>query len=209
MSNKNSCLLIQAFSFHLYPGLLCQLFASVFTKMGVKANLPEKMVQDVRGGTRGGRDQFSWSTVKADKHRASYLGNSVKVPHGRWAEEKDVFWYAKERTIGFTKGELEEEEKRKRREEIEEIKRKERELMDEATGSGSTAKKNEKLDVRQSPPRNHPTRHAYHRDSERRRSKSPFNRSLLHHQSDNRDRRYTKRDDDESRHRHGDSHRPY
>ena len=123
--------------------------------MGVKANLPEKMVQDVRGGTRGGRDQFSWPTVKADKHRASYLGNSVKVPHGRWAEEKDVFWYAKEKTIGFTKGEKEGEE-RKRREEIVEIKKKERELMDEVILSG-TVKKKEEPDI-QSPPR-HQTRY--------------------------------------------------
>lgn len=172
--------------------------------MGVKANLPEKMAQDVRGGTRGGRDQFSWSTVKSDKHRASYLGNSVKVPHGRWAEEKDVFWYAKERTIGFTRGELEEEE-RKRKQEIGEIKRKERELMDEVTGSG-TARKIGGSDVHQSPPKNR-TRHAYHQESDRRRSKSPVSTSPLPNHSDDRDRRHTKRDD--GRYRHGTSYRPY
>ena len=27
-----------------------------------------------RGGTRGGKDQFNWSQVKADKYREFYLG---------------------------------------------------------------------------------------------------------------------------------------
>jgi hypothetical protein len=28
----------------------------------------------IRGGTRGGQDQFDWEDVKADKHRENYLG---------------------------------------------------------------------------------------------------------------------------------------
>ena len=37
-----------------------------------------------RGGTRGGADQFSWESVKADKDREFYLGHSVKATTGRW-----------------------------------------------------------------------------------------------------------------------------
>lgn len=28
----------------------------------------------IRGGTRGGQDQFSWDDVKVDKDRENYLG---------------------------------------------------------------------------------------------------------------------------------------
>ncbi len=37
-----------------------------------------------RGGTRGGKDQFNWENVKADKDREFYLGHSVKALTGRW-----------------------------------------------------------------------------------------------------------------------------
>lgn len=30
-----------------------------------------------RGGSRGGKDQFDWETVKADKDRENYLGKYV------------------------------------------------------------------------------------------------------------------------------------
>ena len=33
----------------------------------------------------GGRDQFNWDNVKADKEREYYLGHSVKALTGRWA----------------------------------------------------------------------------------------------------------------------------
>lgn len=36
-----------------------------------------------RGGTRGGKDQFSWENVRADKDREYYLGHSVKALTGR------------------------------------------------------------------------------------------------------------------------------
>jgi hypothetical protein len=48
-----------------------------------------------RGGSRGGRDQFNWEDVKADKEREYYLGHSVKALTGRWQKGKDVYWYTR------------------------------------------------------------------------------------------------------------------
>lgn len=81
-----------------------------------------------RGGTRGGRDQFSWDQVKSDKDREYYLGHSVKALAGRWQKGwlyagtfsmvvrdyfvatihthvlcspgKDVYWYTREKDEG-------------------------------------------------------------------------------------------------------------
>jgi hypothetical protein len=35
-------------------------------------------------GVRGGQDQFTWESVKQDKHRENYLGHSVMAPVGRF-----------------------------------------------------------------------------------------------------------------------------
>lgn len=50
-----------------------------------------------RGGTRGGKDQFSWEDVKGDKDREYYLGHSVKASVGRWQRGKDILWYTREK----------------------------------------------------------------------------------------------------------------
>ena len=92
-----------------------------------------------RGGTRGGRDQFSWDDVKADKDRQNFLGHSIKAAVGRWQEGRDLLWYERNYASDGSKlgqtsssqGKRDEEEERKERAraEKEEVKRREEELV--------------------------------------------------------------------------------
>ncbi|GLI70400.1 hypothetical protein VaNZ11_015184 [Volvox africanus] len=76
-----------------------------------------------RPGARGGRDQFSWDNVKADKDREYYLGHSVKALAGRWQKGRDVYWYTREKSGQDSI-----------QDEIQAVKRREDELMMEAMG---------------------------------------------------------------------------
>ena len=73
-----------------------------------------------RPGARGGRGEFSWESVKADKDREFYLGHSVKALTGRWQKGKDVYWYTRDKGGDDVA-----------RAEIEAVKQREKELMDE------------------------------------------------------------------------------
>ena len=49
-----------------------------------------------RGGVRGGKDQFDWEDVKADKYRENYLGHSLKAPIGHVHKVREQNWYLKD-----------------------------------------------------------------------------------------------------------------
>jgi len=89
-----------------------------------------------RGGTRGGRSEFSWDNVKADQSREYYLGHSVKAVTGRWAKGKDVYWYTRDKEDG-------EAADIRRENEMAMVKQREQDLMMEALGMKPKAPKRE------------------------------------------------------------------
>ena len=87
-----------------------------------------------KGGTRGGRDQFNWEDVKADKHRENFLGNSVKAAVGRWQQGRDILWYSRAKPKDGHQSDAGEDARARARAEKEAVKRREEMLMQEALG---------------------------------------------------------------------------
>lgn len=84
----------------------------------------------IREGTRGGHDRFDWKDVKDDRQKERYLGNSIKVPYSKYNYGKDFFWYEKNSDIHVNKEDI----VKKQSEEIENVKRLEQQLMEQALG---------------------------------------------------------------------------
>ena len=81
-------------------------------------------------GSRGGRDAFTWESVKSDAHRENYLGHSLMAPVGRWQAKRDLNWYAK----GDADPSSAQKEEDARREEIRRIKEAEEDALSAALG---------------------------------------------------------------------------
>lgn len=90
------------------------------------------MSHQIRPGARGGRDQFSWDQVKEDKQRSNYLGSCIHGLPDKFKKGAETFWYTKEtKSIPVTSA----------KEEIKNIKSKEKQLMDALLGDSSSANK--------------------------------------------------------------------
>ncbi len=55
----------------------------------------------VRGGTRGGRDQFNWDDVKLDKYKENYIGQTERTIRPTFNNPKpNCLWWTKEGGAG-------------------------------------------------------------------------------------------------------------
>lgn len=94
------------------------------------------MSHQIRPGSRGGRDQFSWDQVKEDKQRSNYLGSSIHGLPDKFKKGPETFWYAKEtKTIP---------EKKSEKSEIELLKEKEKMAMEMLLGGNLKTKNPER-----------------------------------------------------------------
>ncbi|KAK9463986.1 kinase phosphorylation protein-domain-containing protein [Lipomyces oligophaga] len=87
------------------------------------------------GSLKGGRSDFSWESVKTDRHKDHYLGHSIMAPTGRWASKNDALWYEREKKRGSNSQHSNGDEKRK-------VKELEDRAMAEALGIPYVAKPN-------------------------------------------------------------------
>lgn len=85
----------------------------------------------LREGSRGGRSEFSWETVKSDKDRENYLGHSLMAPVGRWQQGRDLGWYAKGSN---DQSKSADSERARRAEELRKIKEAEEDALAKALG---------------------------------------------------------------------------
>ncbi len=138
----------------------------------------------VRGGARGGRDQFKWEDIKNQPDKDYYLGASVKAVSGRWQKDKDVFWYTKDKSSGTA-----------RQDEIQAVKEKEQALMNQALGiphsspvGGDTVSRRRRREEG---------------DTERRDKKKKEKRKKRHHDRDDDDGRRHRRHHRHHRHHSG------
>lgn len=91
------------------------------------------MSRDIRPGARGGRDQFSWEQVKEDKQRLNYLGSSIHGLPDKFRKGAETYWYAKNTKsipVQATKSA-----------EMNDIKDKERQVMDALLGISAPSRK--------------------------------------------------------------------
>lgn len=85
------------------------------------------MSHQIRPGSRGGRDQFNWDQVKEDKLRLNYLGSSIHGVPDKYKKGPETFWYAKEPKAVAGTGS---------KKEIENVKDKEKQMMEALLGGG-------------------------------------------------------------------------
>jgi len=98
------------------------------------------MYHPPRGGVRGGKDQFEWESVRKDKHKENYLGNSISITPAPTfnCRKPNTLWYQRDTPLNVVAS------KRTTKEELDEIKQQEQDLMNEALGIAPTKKRKAK-----------------------------------------------------------------